>query len=865
MMNAKSTSVCLLIALLLLSGIVSLSAQNDQIILTVAPPVVYANRFRERYFDAFEEQHPNVKVVVVEVDHSMGYRRAAHDIEEHLDGASRYASVADLLYVRAPHNPSVESVRAGYFLDLAPLVRSDPDFDEEAWIPAVWQAFQWDNGIYAIPTAASVWVLSYDREAFDEAGLAYPDETWGMEDFAHAVRTLAIVGADGEVETPAIVAYDSPTWMRTFLQESFYSTDSQSSLPDFHRPDLAELVDEWSALVNAGYIAQTYDGSFESDQIPMDSSYLTGVARQSRYDPDWGATLFPGGVSITYTDGFAVSAGTDHPELAYALALYMSEDQSIVNIFKDMQGDVPSRWAQLDDPSTQVNALREAPEDLKPFVMRAIENALPASEFRHRGYFFNAITESIESGRDAGDALQEQQALMGTNLERDAARRDQQALVVSTPIPTPHVQPGQTVIRFRVYTTHSPLPNRREWLRLASEFTAANPQVGQVEILTNTGPFGMMNYHRGEDCFYTRYNALADLDLERLLNLDPLMAADPDFDPDDVVTGVLAQVQVGNQVYGYPLALRPELLWYDRELFASAGIPEPEGTIWETDAFLDALLTIERSDDYDEIPMSFWPTAARNQVLLFVAAFGGLPFDYRTMPPTVDLTSPEVVSAIRQVLDLAKQGTIAYYRLGPYTGHQYFGSGQSPIRADTLNTYSRSHSDIGYAPVNYPRGSLYHPASYTLSTAFISSSASDPQTCYDWISYLAAHPDLFVGVPVFEALIDGSWESTNEDMAGFYRTFSETLRSDHLVIIPSIITAENFYAEYNWLYRAFDRYVLDDADLEEELIIAEQYIREYRECVGEEALINTPETSGDQPVVIYGNCAQSVDPHLWEP
>ncbi len=64
---------------------------------------------------------------------------------------------------------------------------------------------------------------------------------------------------------------------------------------------------------------------------------------------------------------------------------------------------------------------------------------------------------------------------------------------------------------------------------------------------------------------------------------------------------------------------------------------------------------------YDTDPAPFQPNdPSGSYLLMLIAAFGGLPIDYRTDPPTINFTDAATVDAIRQVLDLAKDGYIAY-------------------------------------------------------------------------------------------------------------------------------------------------------------------------------------------------------------
>jgi ABC-type glycerol-3-phosphate transport system substrate-binding protein len=307
----------------------------------------------------------------------------------------------------------------------------------------------------------------------------------------------------------------------------------------------------------------------------------------------------------------------------------------------------------------------------------------------------------------------------------------------------------------------------------------------------------------------------------------------------------------------------PFLIWVEADDFAEANVPQPPAMGWTVDQLLDALVTLQPTMDTGTSAFQISLESGSTQILLLTAAFGGLPLDYRTNPPTADFTSEETVAALRQVLDLIKAGSIQYYPLSRFEArHGAFG--YAPIYANQFTwILSDGLPDTNYIPVNYPQGSLYTPASYTLDMAFIKRSSIDPQACYDWIRFISGHSDLFDGVPVLESTIDDFLANAdNIFMSPFYRAFGDTLQADNLVTYPNVRLGPSA-PEHQWLNQVFDRYVLEDADLEQELAQAEQFVREYRECVGEEALIHIPPPDERRRIDIYHDCARKVDPNYW--
>src|SRR5260221_4597362 len=154
-------------------------AQSSKILLSVAIPSSLTDTFGKVTSD-FETQYPNVSVQVVSNSPTMP--SAAQGLDAQLAPASQYVSSADVLYVDSSRI-SVEATRAGYFLDLAPLVGGDKSLNTDDFYPSVWSAFQWDKGVWALPAGTNTSTRAYKASAFDLAGISYPSEKWTISDF----------------------------------------------------------------------------------------------------------------------------------------------------------------------------------------------------------------------------------------------------------------------------------------------------------------------------------------------------------------------------------------------------------------------------------------------------------------------------------------------------------------------------------------------------------------------------------------------------------------------------------------------------------------------------------------------------------
>jgi multiple sugar transport system substrate-binding protein len=194
---------------LLTVGLMPIVSQPETII-TMAVPEWQREIYSDSLFDQFEGANPGVKVVIVP-EEQRGYYLGTQMDEEQLENSFTEilssASIADVV-LASSYNLTIEATRAGAYLDLAPLIANDSDFNERDFPTAVWESFQWDNGVWAVPISVNVQLLIYDAVAFDAAGLAYPDENWTLTDLENAARELTTYDEEGNVSLPGFITYD---------------------------------------------------------------------------------------------------------------------------------------------------------------------------------------------------------------------------------------------------------------------------------------------------------------------------------------------------------------------------------------------------------------------------------------------------------------------------------------------------------------------------------------------------------------------------------------------------------------------------------------------------------------------------------
>ena len=211
-------------------------------------------------------------------------------------------------------------------------------WDEEIFQTNLYDAYYYDGEYYATPVGGDTFVLYYNKDMLDAAGVAYPtaDTTW--DEFAEMCEKVTQRAEDG---SPITLGCGSITSM---WQQILYSMGG-SVLDNMNNPTKVTFAsDEALAMLNwindnyqkeGGFTATDSDwdfltGGFSSGEFAF---YIEGV-----YDIVWvkdveglnwdiapipGTMKQEGDTPILYA-GYAVSSQTKNPELAKEFAYFMT-------------------------------------------------------------------------------------------------------------------------------------------------------------------------------------------------------------------------------------------------------------------------------------------------------------------------------------------------------------------------------------------------------------------------------------------------------------------------------------------------------------------------------------------------------------
>ncbi|MEV4776056.1 ABC transporter substrate-binding protein [Microbacterium sp. LWH12-1.2] len=260
--------------------------------------------------DAFTKEHPNVTIELKEYD------------------AAEYNTLvtADLAAGSGPDIITQKEVKyvttfqeGGQLLDVSDVELPDGISGADS--------YKVDGASYAVPYRQDSWVLFYDKDLFDAAGVEHPDGSWTWDDYADAAKALT---------TDTVKGAYLHRWQSTV--QGFANAQTGTSVLDGDYGNLKDYYDNTLALQDAGYQVDfntstanqlTYQGEFGTQKAAMmlmgtwyTATLIAQQASGDANDFEWGIAPAPqldaktagtDNTPVTYGDptGFGINANID--------------------------------------------------------------------------------------------------------------------------------------------------------------------------------------------------------------------------------------------------------------------------------------------------------------------------------------------------------------------------------------------------------------------------------------------------------------------------------------------------------------------------------------------------------------------------
>lgn len=190
----------------------------------------FARIWQDQLVPAFNEDHPDIEVVIDGVPYSDQLPRQV------LEATSTPPSY-DFFVTDDPWLPQLASTGqlAAIPDDVAGVFADDYDLDD--FFPGALAAGQWDGTQYAVPIRSNVLLMFYNRDLFDAAGVDEPGESYSWDDLmADLPRLVRDTDGDGEDDVWGIATYFGRDQLTPTIWQAILNSNGGSLLDEDFRP-----------------------------------------------------------------------------------------------------------------------------------------------------------------------------------------------------------------------------------------------------------------------------------------------------------------------------------------------------------------------------------------------------------------------------------------------------------------------------------------------------------------------------------------------------------------------------------------------------------------------------------------------------
>lgn len=229
----------------------------------------------------------------------------------------------------------------GAFADLARFIERD-NLNLSDYYPAAIESGKYRETLYMWPYDGGSYVLEYNKDLFDEAGLPYPDDTWTWDTVLEAALKLTV---DRNGRHPGETGFDPGRIVQYGLADiSYYwwllswanggdiinEDGTQSTVSS---PIVVETVQWMADLKNKYHVMPSskmppgFDAGFESGRIAMNLDGRWHVPWVRPAKMNWDVAVVPKGkadrANLAFYSGFVMMNTTEHPDEAWRFIKYV--------------------------------------------------------------------------------------------------------------------------------------------------------------------------------------------------------------------------------------------------------------------------------------------------------------------------------------------------------------------------------------------------------------------------------------------------------------------------------------------------------------------------------------------------------------
>ncbi|CUP25188.1 extracellular solute-binding protein [Clostridium baratii] len=301
--------------------------------------------------DEFEKKNPNIKINI----QVTGW----NDYWTMLEAAATGGSLPDTFWMH-----SNEIYRYGsnkMLLDLNDYIKDSKDVDLKNFPEGLNKIYNINEHQYALPKDYDTIGLWYNKKMFDEAGIAYPDDSWNWDKLKEVAKKLT--KADGS-QYGVLAPLHNQEGYYNFVYQNGGNIINNEKKSEYDNPKTIEAMKYYFDLSKEGLSPKIYNDkeraeALQNGQVAMGffgSWNLSAFSENEYMNKNFDVAVLPSandGKRATIFNGIgnAASATTKHPQEAWKWLEYLAskegqEKQGELGIAIPAYNGVAEKWAE---------------------------------------------------------------------------------------------------------------------------------------------------------------------------------------------------------------------------------------------------------------------------------------------------------------------------------------------------------------------------------------------------------------------------------------------------------------------------------------------------------------------------------------
>ena len=291
----------------------------------------------EKVVQQFNEKHPNIKVKIELTAYGQYFQK--------LETAATGNALPDVFWMNGPN--VVKYASGKVLMPLDDKAKKD-NYKLENYPKSLVDLYTVDNKTYGIPKDFDTTALWYNKKLFDEAGVAYPDDSWDWEKMKEAAKQLT--KKEKGVWGFAAAMGNQGGYYDLIYQNKGYVLSKDKKTVGFNKPQAIEAFNYNISFIKEG-LSPTFAQMTETTASDL---FLSGkvamifdgpwMVPEYKKNPDLNIAVMPKGKErAVMIHGLAnvISAKTKYPDAAWEFVKYLGSKEA-ADVFAETGTVIPA-------------------------------------------------------------------------------------------------------------------------------------------------------------------------------------------------------------------------------------------------------------------------------------------------------------------------------------------------------------------------------------------------------------------------------------------------------------------------------------------------------------------------------------------